>query len=107
MGELLSKHKDHERHSLKEQNDQLRTMQDMKQRVEHASRALEKMASENATLRRQAQGMERQRAEAEAEAQKRVIESIQEYRVREAKMKAKCKKYQKNKNESLEALKQA
>ena len=59
MGELLSKHKDHERHTVKEQQDQLRVMQDMKQRVEHASRALEKMASENGTLRRQVQATER------------------------------------------------
>ena len=107
MGEVLAKHKDLERVTAREQQDQVRAMLDLKQRVEQASRALEKMASENATLRRQVQAAERHRAEAEGEAQRRVVEAMEGYRQREAKMKAKCKKYQKVKNETMEALKTA
>lgn len=107
MGELLAKHKDFERVNQREQQEQMRTMQELKQRVEHASRALEKMAGENTALRKQVQILERQRGEQENEQQKKVIESLQEFRQREAKLKAKCKKYQKIKNETLEALKTA
>lgn len=59
MGEILSRQKDLERVNNKEQQDQMKAMQDLKQRVEHASRALEKMASENTSLRKQVQVMER------------------------------------------------
>ena len=76
-------------------------------RVEHASRALEKMAGENTGLRKQVQTLERQRGEAEAEQQRKVIDSLQEFRQREAKLKTKCKKYQKLKNDTLEGLKSA
>ena len=80
-------------------------MQDMKQRVEHASKALEKMASENASLRKQLQQMDKQKLEIEADQQKKFVESMQDFRLREAKLKTKCKKYQKLKNDTLEALK--
>ena len=45
----------------------MKAMQELKMRVEHASRALEKMAGENTGLRKQVQTLERHRGEAEAE----------------------------------------
>jgi hypothetical protein len=53
--------------SQREQEGQMKAMQELKMRVEHASRALEKMAGENTGLRKQVQTLERQRGEAEAE----------------------------------------
>jgi tRNA U55 pseudouridine synthase TruB len=107
MGELLAKTRDAERVSQREQEGQMKAMQELKMRVEHASRALEKMAGENTGLRKQVQTLERQRGEAEAEQQRKLIDSLQEFRQREAKLKAKCKKYQKLKNDTLEGLKSA
>jgi hypothetical protein len=76
MGEILSKTKDIERVNQKEQDGQMKAMQELKQRVEHASRALEKMASENTGLRKQVQVLERQRGEVEAEQQRKIIDSL-------------------------------
>jgi endonuclease IV len=66
--------------SQREQEGQMKAMQELKMRVEHASRALEKMAGENTGLRKQVQTLERQRGEAEAEQQRKVIDSLQEFR---------------------------
>lgn len=93
MGELLSRQKDLERVNTREAQEQMKSMNEMKQRVEQASRALEKMASENVGLRKQVQNMERQKNEMESEQAKKLIESLQEFRDKEAKLKAKCKKY--------------
>jgi hypothetical protein len=76
MGEILSKTKDIERVNQKEQDGQMKAMQELKQRVEHASRALEKMANENTGLRKQVQVLERQRGEVEAEQQRKIIDSL-------------------------------
>jgi hypothetical protein len=51
-------------------------MGDMRARVEQASRALEKMASENVSLRKQVQVMEKQKSELENEQSKKIIESL-------------------------------
>jgi septal ring factor EnvC (AmiA/AmiB activator) len=80
MGEILAKQKDLERVNHKEQQEQLRAMQDLKQRVEHASRALEKMASENTTLRKQVQMMEKQKGDIETEQQRKLVDSLSEFR---------------------------
>lgn len=77
----------------------------MKQRVDHASKALEKMASENASLRKQLQATDKLKLDLEADYQRKFVDSMQDFRLREAKLKTKCKKYQKLKNETLEALK--
>jgi hypothetical protein len=48
--------------------------------VEHASRALEKMASENTTLRKQVQVMEKQKVDIEQEQQRKLVDSLSEFR---------------------------
>lgn len=64
------------------------------------------MAGENVALRKQCQQLEKNKAEMESEQSKKVIESLHELRVKEAKLKQKCKKYQKERNEAQESLKQ-
>jgi len=59
----------------------------LRARADQAARALEKMAGENVALRKQCQQLEKTKAEIESEQSKKVIESLHELRVKEAKLK--------------------
>lgn len=89
----------------KDTQDQAKQVGDLKQRVEQASRALERMASENVGLRKQVQTLEKQKCDQEIETQKKSIDGMQDLRQKEQKLKLKCQKLTREKSELLVGIK--
>lgn len=78
----------------------------MRQRVEQASRALERMASENVSLRKQVQSLEKQKSDLEQDMSKKTIDGMTDLRQKEAKLKSKLQKVTKEKGDLLEGIKE-
>ena len=72
--------------------------------MESASKAMERMASENNSLRKQVANLEKVKNELEQELQKKTIDGMSDLRSKEAKLKAKCKKLQREKQELIQGV---
>lgn len=79
--------------------DDLSKVSELQQRVEHSSKAMDKITKENLVLRKANKKLEQQIALQQEMAQKKAIQTLQEQREAESEFRKKIKKLQKIKKE--------
>eukprot|EP00347_Sterkiella_histriomuscorum_P003205 403365189 len=103
FGEIMLKQKLSHQHLEKESkvriDEDLKQVQELRQRVEQSSKAIDKMMKENLGLKKQNQALQVQLQQQEQDGQQKLIQSMQEMRDSEKNLKKKCKKLSKEKKE--------